>query len=151
MPSVDVTSKVSRLNGVNSDANYVHTDAYRLPIMTLGISGYGDNHPFAVLPKGRAITRVTVIALESVTSSGSATAQICVKHGSASAVGLHTAIGKANLAAGMVNVAEVAAKTAYSNTEEGVLSLLVGTADLTAGEILVLVDSIPVGKFLSNG
>lgn len=150
MASVDVTSKVSRMNGVNSDANYVHTDAYRLPIMTLGIDA-ADSHPFAVLPAGVAITRIRIIPLVAVTSEGSATLQIAAKCGSADAVGLHTAVGKAKLLVNNIIDLPVNEKAAYFPSGEVTLRLVVGTAAVTAGDIIVLVDTIPVGKFLSNG
>lgn len=146
----DVTSKVERLNGVNSDANYIHTDAYRLPLVELGINGTGS-HAFAVLPKGVAITKIRIIPLVAGASEGSATVQVAAKSGSANAVGLHTAVGKAKLLLNNVIDLPVNEKAAYFPADDVTLQLVVGTADLTAGELLVLVDSIPVEKFMTNG
>lgn len=150
MADVDVTSKVSRVNGVNSDANYIHTDAYRLSIMELGIDGVGS-HAFAVLPKGVAVTQVRIVALKAVTSGGAATIQIAAKCGDANAVALHTAVAKAKLAINNLFASGVTDCAAYFPDGEVTLQLVVAGAAITAGEILVLVDTVPIKQFLTNG
>lgn len=139
----DVTSKVERLNGVNSDANYVHTDAYRLPLKDLGINGSGT-HQFATIPEGRAIVGAKMVVLA---SNAGGTVTLKAKNGSA-----EVAIGSALSSAAAVNTVtnQLAGGVVYYPQGETTLEIT-NSAELTAGEIVVMVDSIPVKKFLTNG
>ena len=150
MASADITTKDTIVKGVNSENNYVRSEAHILD----GTENSGilaaDTHDLFVIPKGNALVGLKVIALASTTSGGSATVQFKAKIG-ASAEAIHTAIGKADLAAGDVVNIPVEKIKGYDGSDATVIQLTVGTAALTALKLLVIAEYIPVKEFMTAG
>ena len=151
MASADITAKDTAVKGVNSPSNYTRSAAHLIDGGEFpGILDV-DTHDICKLPAGAAVTGITVISLDSAASSGSATAQFKLKVGDSSAEALHTAIGKADLAAGDVAKYSVAKIKGYEADKEPLLQLTVGTAAFTALKLLVIVDYIPATEFITAG
>ena len=127
MASADITTKDTIVKGVNSENNYVRSEAHILD----GTENSGilaaDTHDLFVIPKGNALVGLKVIALASTTSGGSATVQFKAKVGTETATAVGSAIAKANLAAGFVHNLAVAT-LAYSATADTTSS---GSATVT--------------------
>jgi hypothetical protein len=150
MASADITTKDTIVKGVNSENNYVRSEAHILD----GTENSGilaaDTHDLFVIPKGNALVGLKVIALSSTTSGGSATVQFKAKVGTETATAIGSAIAKANLAAGFVHNLAVAT-LAYSATADTTIEMTVGTAALTAVKLLVIAEYIPVDMFMNAG
>jgi hypothetical protein len=150
MASADITTKDTLVKGVNSMNNYIRSEAHILD----GVENPGildaDTHSLFVIPKGNALVGLKIVALADTTSSGSATLQFKAKIGS-TAEAIHTAIAKADLAAGDVVVADVAKIKGYDAENDTVIQLTVGTAALTAVKLLVIAEFLPIVEFMTAG
>lgn len=150
MASADITNKDTHVRGVNSPNNYIRSEAHLID----GVENPGilaqDTHDLFVLPKGNALVGLKIIALDSTTSSGSATVTFKAKVGTETATAVGSAIAKANLAAGFVHNLAVAT-LAYSTTADTTIQMTVGTAALTAAKLLVIAETIPIEMFMTAG
>ena len=150
MASADITSKDTLVFGVNSTNNYVHSEAHIID----GVENPGvlaqDTHDLFKIPAGNALVGLKIVALDSTTSSGSATVTFKAKVGTETATAVGSAIAKANLAAGFVHNLAVAT-LAYSGTADTTIEMTVGTAALTAVKLLVIAEYIPVDMFMTAG
>jgi len=150
MAGVDITAKDTVVKGVNSPNNYIRSEAHLID----GAENSGilaaETHDLFKIGAGNALTALKVVSLADTTSSGSATVQFKVKIG-ANAEALHTAIGKADLAAGDVVDLPVGKIKAYDASNDTVIEVTVGTADLTALKLLVIAEYIPVKAFMTAG
>lgn len=147
----DFTNIDFRVNGVNQDTNY--KKQYAFCIDTAEYSGMQatGTHDIAVIPAGEAVTGLTIFVLTSAASSGSATVQFKLDFdGTAEAVN-STALAIANLAAGDIADLSVNGIKAFDTAKECTLQFTVGTAALTAGKFLIVVDTIPVAEFINKG
>lgn len=150
MASADITSKDTRVKGVNSPNNYIRSEAHLIDgSENAGILA-ADTHSLFIIPKGNMLVGLKVLALGTSTSEGSATAQFKAGINSVSEA-LHTAIGKADLAAGDVVVIPVEKIKAYDPAYDTVIQLTVGTAAFTALKLLVVAEYIPVVEFMTAG
>ncbi len=150
MASADITTKDTLVKGVNSMNNYIRSEAHILD----GVENPGilaaDTHSLFVIPKGNALVGLKIVALADTTSAGSATVQFKASINSV-AEAIHTAIGKADLAAGDVVVADVAKIKGYDASYDTVIQMTVGTAALTAVKLLVIAEYLPVVEFMTAG
>lgn len=150
MASADITAKETRLKGVNSFDNYIRRETHLIDgAENAGILA-ADTHSLFIIPKGNMLTGLKVLSLETAASSGSATAQFKASINSV-AEALHTAIGKADLAAGDVAVIPVEKIKGYDASYDTVIQLTVGTAAFTTLKLLVVAEYIPVTEFLTAG
>lgn len=150
MASADITAKDTILKGVNSLNNYVRSEAHLIDgSQHAGILA-ADTHSLFIIPKGNMLTGLKVLSLETAASSGSATAQFKASINSV-AEALHTAIGKADLAAGDVAVIPVEKIKGYDASYDTVIQLTVGTAAFTTLKLLVVAEYIPVVEFMTAG
>ena len=150
MASADITTKDTLVKGVNSMTNYTMSEAHLID----GTENSGilaaDTHSLFVIPKGNMLTGLKIVALAATTSSGSATVQFKASiNGTAEA--LHTAIGKADLAAGDVVVIPVEKIKGYDPDYDTIIQMTVGTAALTAVKLFIVAEYIPVYDFLTAG
>lgn len=150
MTSADITGLDTTVKGVNSTNNYIRSVAHIID----GGENPGilavDTHSLFVIPKGNALTGLKIIALADTTSSGSATVQFKASiNGTAEAI--HTAIGKADLAAGDVSVFDVLKIKGYDADYDTIIQMTVATAALTAVKLLVIAEYIPVTEFMTAG
>ena len=147
----DVTNKNVRVPGVNQDTSFIKQRSYCLngaeapEILATG------THNVIALPKGEAVTRVRVIALENTTSGGSATLQFKVAFGETAENINTSAVGISNLAAGDVYDLPVNGVKGYDEAVGAVIQLAVGSAALTAVKLLVVVETLPVAEFTKLG
>ena len=150
MASADITTKDTLVKGVNSMNCYVRSEAHILD----GVENPGilaaDTHNLFVIPKGNALVGLKIIALGATTSGGSATIQFKASINSV-AEALHTAIGKADLAAGDVVSVDVEKIKGYDPDYDTIVQMTVGTAALTAVKLLVIAEYIPVLEFMTAG
>ena len=150
MASADITSKDTLVKGVNSEVNYVRSEAHIID----GTENSGvlaqDTHDLFVIPAGNALVGLKVVALADTTSSGSATVTFKAKVGTETATAVGSAIAKANLATGFVQNLSVAT-LAYSATADTKIEMTVGTAALTAVKLLVIAEYIPINMFMTAG
>jgi hypothetical protein len=150
MTSADITALDTVVKGVNSEKNYIRSEAHILD----GVENPGilaaDTHSLFVIPKGNALVGLKIIALGDTTSSGSATVQFKASINSV-AEAIHTAIGKADLAAGDVSVFDVLKIKGYDPNYDTIIQMTVGTAALTAVKLLVIAEYIPVEMFMTAG
>ena len=152
MASADITTKDTLVKGVNSENNYIRSEAHILD----GVENPGilaaDTHSLFKIPKGNALVGLKVISLATATSGGSATVQFKTKVGTASAEAINgSAIALAKLAAGEVHNFNAAAIVTYSATADTTIQMTVGTAALTAVKLLVIAEYIPVDMFMTAG
>ena len=150
MASADITAKDTVVKGVNSPNNYLRTVAHLLDGSEHSGILASDTHSLFVIQKGNMLTGLKVVALADTTSSGSATVQFKASINSV-AEALHTAIGKADLAAGDVVVIPVETIKGYDPSYDTVVQMTVGTAALTALKLLVFAEYLPVAEFITAG
>lgn len=150
MASADITTKDTLVKGVNSTTNYTISEAHLID----GVENPGilaaDTHSLFVIPKGNMLTGLKVVALDTTTSGGSATVQFKASINSV-AEALHTAIGKADLAAGDTVCIPVEKIKGYDPEHDTIIQMTVGTAALTAVKLFIVAEYIPVYDFLTAG
>lgn len=150
MAATDITAKETIVKGVNSPNNYIRSEARLID----GAENAGlltvETHSLFVIPKGNMLTGLKVVALDAVTSDGSATLQFKAKIGD-TAGAIHTAIAVANLAKGDVHVLPVAAIKGYDADADTTIQLTVAVKPLTALKVLVIAEYIPVVEFMTAG
>lgn len=151
MANADITSKATRLNGILSDTSYINQEVHLIDFKELSEIAATGEHDLFKFPKGTAITKITVIAVKGVTSSGAATIQFKLKIGGSAEAVNSSAIGIADLTAGDIHTLDVSNIKAYAENESAVIQLVVGTAALTEGALILLVDSLPVKQFIDRG
>ena len=145
----DITGKDTAVKGVNS-VNYVRYFAHTIngtensEILATG------THDLFKIPAGFMLTGLKAVALADTTSSGSATIQFKLKIGE-SAEAINSAVGKADIQTGDVINAAVTAIKGYSADSDLIVELTVGTAALTAIDLLVIAETVPVKEFLTAG
>ena len=151
MAAADIKAKDTLVKGVNSMNNYIRSQAHLID----GTEHPGilddDTHDLFTIPKGNMLTGLKLVALGATTSDGSATVQFKAKAGSGNAEAIHTAIAVADLAAGDVFACDVQKIKAYDPDNDIIIQMAVGTADLTASKIFVIVEYVPVVEFLNAG
>lgn len=150
MAATDVTNQVKRLNGVNVNTNHVRTDAYIIDAAEAAGLLTVETHSLAVVPAGYAVTGLKVVSLETATSSGSATLQFKLKHGTDAAAAIGSANALAALTAGDVLCLNTSGILAYGDSEV-VVQATVGTAAFTKLKFLLMVEMVPVLDFLTMG
>ena len=151
MASADITGKDTLVKGVNSPNNYIRSEAHLLDGNEFPGILAADTHDLFRIPKGNALVRLTVVALENTASGGSATLQFKAKINGASEAVNGTAIAKADIAKGDVVVLPVAKIKGYDRENDTIIQLTVGTAALTALKLLVIADYLPVAEFMELG
>lgn len=145
----DITGNETTVKGVNS-VNYVRYFAHRINgAEHSGILATGTHDLFKI-PAGNLLTGIKAVALANTTSSGSATIQFKLKIGDA-AEAIGSAVGKADIQAGDSINAAVTGIKAYSGDDDLVVELVVGTAALTAVDLLVIAETVPVKEFITAG
>lgn len=150
MASADITAKDTLVKGVNSPNNYIRSEAHLLDGSEHPGILAADTHDLFSIPKGNALVGLTLVALDATASEGSATVQFKTKiNGAAEA--LHTAIAKADLAAGDTVEVPVAKIKAYDPDYDTIVQMTVGTAALTALKLLVIARYVPVKEFMELG
>ena len=150
MASVDITGFDTVVKGVNSPNCYIRSEAHLIDGSEYSGILAVETHSLFTIPAGNALTALKVCALADTASDGSATVQFKAKIG-ASAEAIHTAIGKADLAAGDVVDLPVVKIKGYDASAATVIQLTVGTAALTALKLLVIAEYIPVKEFMTAG
>lgn len=146
----DVTNKNLRLNGINQLTNFVEQNAYLLDFTEIGVTATGT-HDLIDIPAGTAVVKLKLFAVEGVTSGGSATLQFKVHDGNTADNINSTALAIANLADGDVTEIVVNGTKGIVSEKGGKLQLAIGTAALTGGKVVMVVETIPILKFLLNG
>ena len=145
----DVSNKVTRLNGVNTDTNNVQHDAYVIDTNALGITSAGS-YTVAVIPAGNVVRGGTMVALSSITPGG--TVVIQAKPVSGAAVILHSQASAAVISAGYAKSFVNSGGVCYVDGQPTNIDVVVGTSAITSGGKLFLdIESVPVGKYLTNG
>ena len=139
----DLTNKDFRLNGINQATKFVREDAYEVDVVELGATT-GANDLVAI-PAGNAVVGFKVIGEASIVGGSDSKVQLGVKAGTTT-VNFGTAA--AVKAGDVLNVSVNGA--AYSADAQTVVLTVSGTA-LTAGKFIVVVESIPVGEFITRG
>lgn len=150
MADADITAKDTLVKGVNSTNNYVRSEAHLIDGSEYsGVLATGT-HSLFTIPKGNLLVGLRAVALTATTSSGSATIQFKADiNGTAEA--LHTAVGKADFAAGdIINLTPTGIKT-YDGSYDTTVQVTVATAALTAFKALVIAEYIPVTEFITAG
>ena len=151
MAAEDITGKDTVIKGVNSPNNYVRSVAHLIDgTEHAGILAV-DTHDLFRIPKGNMLKGLTILALDSATSSGAATIQFKAKTGSSAEAVNATAIGVANLAKGDAIAIPVEKIKAYDPENDIIIQMTVGTAALTAIRILIVAEYLPVTEFLTAG
>jgi hypothetical protein len=146
----DLTNRNYQVPGVNSDTNYLKQRAFMLDLGDAAIAAV-DTHDFATIPAGEAIANLRIVVLEAVTSSGSGTLQFKASFNKVAEALHQSALAVANLAAGDVHNVAVAGVKGVDMAYEGVLQLTVGSAALTGGKVLVIVETLPAADFVRKG
>ena len=152
MAAKDITGSVLVLKGVNSEQNYTRS-------LSVVIDGADEadlltvaTHSLIKIPAGNMISGIKVLPLASATSAGAATLQFLAKVGSGTAEAINgTALALAALAAGKVHNLNLSSVKGYSETDDTVIQMTVGTADFTALKFMIFVEYIPVSNFLNRG
>lgn len=145
----DITGKDISVKGVNS-VNYVRSFAFRADGKENSeILGTGTHDLFKI-PGGHYLTGLKVVSLGATTSSGSATVQFKVKIGTDSEA-VADATGKTDLQAGDSLILPVTGIKSYSGEGDLTIQLVVGTADLTVLDLLIIAETIPVTEFITAG
>lgn len=147
----DFTNVDFRVNGVNQDTNY--KKQYAFCIDTAEYSGMQatGTHDIAVIPAGEAVVGLSVFVLTAAASSGAATVQFKLDfNGTAEAVN-STAVAIANLAAGDIADLPVNGIKAFDTAKECTLQFTVGTAALTAFKFMLVIETVPVKEFITEG
>ena len=141
---MDLTGKLAKLNGVNADTNFTHSDAVRLDFVALGITA-ASAHQLFTIPAGRAITKVTAVVLAAVTGG-----DVAVKMKVGSTETTLVTLDDADLVLNAVMQTNVNDIAAYSPSD--VITIEVTpAATITAGDIVLIIDSVPVKEFITNG
>ena len=140
----DITNKNIFIPGVNSSTNFIQQYAAELDMNTMSEIAAAGTHDLVKLPPGEALVGLKVVVIEKATSGGAATAQFKVN---GSAINT-TALALAGLGEGFVHNFAVSGVAAYG---ENTLQLTVGTAAYTGGKFLVIAETLPAEKFVTNG
>lgn len=150
MADTNITANDTVVKGVNSTNNYVRSESHLIDGSEFsGILGTGT-HSLFTIPKGNLLVGLRAVALAATTSSGSATIQFKADINS-TAEALHTAVGKADFAAGdIINLLPTAIKC-YDADYPTTIQMTVATAALTAFKALVIAEYIPVTEFITAG
>ena len=147
----DFTNIDFRANGVNQDTNYKKQYAFLVNAAEYAEMLKVGTHDFTIIPAGEAITDLNVMALADAGSAGSATLQFKIAiDGTAEAIN-STAIGLADLKAGDVHTATANKIKTFDKEKAGVLQITVGGADFTDLNFMLVVSTIPVKEFTTNG
>ena len=148
---IDVTNKNLRIPGVNQDTNFIKQRSYCLNGIEVPEILAVGTHNVIALPRGEAITKIRIVALDATTSGGSATLQFKVAFGEVAENVGTSAVAIANLAAGDVYDFAVNGIKGYEAESGAVIQLSVGAAALTGMKLLVIVETIPVVDFTKQG
>lgn len=144
----DITAYDTRINGVNQDTDFVREEAHVIDFGLYSEIAEAGTHDLFVLPVGEAVIGIRVIGLESLDAG---TLQFLLKHGDEEAVTVNeTALTTAELAEGVVNELAVSGIKAYDGENTCTVQATVGSA-ITEGKILIIIETIPVLDFLTNG
>lgn len=151
MAAADITAKDTVVKGVNSLNNYTRFEAHLLDGTEHPGILAADTHDLFKIPAGNAVTGITIVSLDTATSSGSATATFKAKVGTADAEALHSAVALADLAAGDTAKFLTTKIKGYAADAETLIQLTVGTAAFTKLKLLVIVEYVPVVEFMTAG
>lgn len=147
----DITNKNLRIPGVNQDTAYIKQRSYLLDgAIDAAVLATGT-HSIIALPKGEAVTKLRLVAIDAAASGGSATVQFKVAYGQTAEAINSTAVAVANLGAGDVYEFPVNGVKGYDAATGAVLQMTVGTAALTAAKFLLIVETLPVNEFMTMG
>lgn len=140
----DITNKNILIPGVNSATNFVQEYAVELDLGAMAEIAATGTHDLLKLPAGVALVGLKAVVVDAVTSGGAGTVQFKVNGSAVNS----TALSIAQLAKGMVHTMGVNGIAAYG---ENTLQLTVGTAALTGGKVLLIVETLPVDMFVTAG
>lgn len=137
----DVTNKKLQIPGVNSNTNYIQERAYEVNFTNNADISATGTHSLARIAKGEVVTGVKVIVAEAITSGGAATVQVKING---------TAINTSAWALSGLSKGTVYSLNAngLAITDDILLQATVGTAAITAGKLIIIVETIPVDMFL---
>ena len=147
----DLTKYDLRLNGVNQDTNYVKQCAYRLsgtftPSILLGAA-----HDVVAIPAGEMLVGLRIVSLSSASSDGNCSMDFKIKVGENTAEKVRsTAFTVNDFAKGKVFNLPVAGVAGY-DVEKGSVIQFVPTVALTALDLILVVETVPVLEFLTQG
>jgi hypothetical protein len=146
----DITNKNLQIPGVNSNTNYKIERAYLLNFGTNAEVAEVGTHDLQKIPAGEAVVGFKIVSVDTVTSGGAGTVQFKLKNGTAVGNLNSSTVALASLAQGMAHSINVNGINTYGENDN-VLQLTVGTANLTGGKLLIIVETLPVKSFITNG
>jgi hypothetical protein len=154
MAATDITALVEQKKTNNTFHNLFEQHIYDIDVANSDFEGIETvaTHNLVTIPEGKALVKGFAVVKDAVTSDGNATVQF--KVGSDTLTG---AVAKANLAAGDVielspNDADGTGGVAgYAAAAADTLDMTVGTAALTAGRFLLVLEFIDVATILAQG
>lgn len=142
----DVSNKVIRVNGSNADTYPVQHDAYVIDIAAV-TGGDVGSYDIVKIPAGRAVCGGKLIVIDEVVGGTTVEVKVTPDNGSAVNVG---GGNTSNMGSGYVEGMEVSG--VVSNPEgESVVSIVITGSAVTAGKVLIDIETFPVKEYTTAG